>query len=73
MWRQAAVRAYRMGQAKPVFVYRLVAAGTMEQFVYDRQAMPRQMIDRLVELPIWSNIYHGALRLRPPGNAAPKD
>ena len=35
---QAAVRAYRMGQMRPVFVYRLVASGTMEQFVYDRQA-----------------------------------
>jgi SNF2 family DNA or RNA helicase len=34
---QAAVRAYRIGQKNPVFVYRLIATGTMENFVYDRQ------------------------------------
>ena len=35
---QAAVRAFRMGQKKPVFVYRLLGEGTMEHFIYDRQA-----------------------------------
>ncbi|EKX37947.1 hypothetical protein GUITHDRAFT_46338, partial [Guillardia theta CCMP2712] len=34
---QASVRAFRLGQKQPVFVYRFISYGTMENSVYDRQ------------------------------------
>ncbi|KAH8073362.1 hypothetical protein JL720_10954 [Aureococcus anophagefferens] len=34
---QAIARAHRFGQERPVFVYRLVAAGTVEERVFNRQ------------------------------------
>jgi SNF2 family DNA or RNA helicase len=40
---QAAVRAFRMGQTKPVFVYRLVSYGAMEGHVYDRSVSKAQL------------------------------
>ena len=40
---QALHRAYRIGQRRSVFVYRLVAHGTMEEQVYRRQLGKREM------------------------------
>ncbi|HYH21770.1 MAG TPA: DEAD/DEAH box helicase, partial [Azospirillum sp.] len=34
---QATDRAYRIGQDKPVFVYKLIAAGTVEERILDLQ------------------------------------
>ena len=35
---QATDRAYRIGQDKPVFVYKLIAAGSVEERILDLQA-----------------------------------
>jgi len=46
---QAAVRAFRMGQTKRVFVYRLVSFGTMEGHVYDRSVSKAQLAKQVVD------------------------
>lgn len=38
-----------MGQKNPVFVYRLIAVGTMENFVYDRQVNKSQLSKSVVD------------------------
>jgi SNF2 family DNA or RNA helicase len=42
---QAADRAHRIGQDKPVFVHRLVAAGTVEERILELQAKKRSLAD----------------------------
>ena len=42
---QAADRAHRIGQDKPVFVHRLVAAGTVEERILELQAKKRALAD----------------------------
>ena len=39
---QAIFRAWRYGQTKPVFVYRLLGAGTVEEKIYARQVRQLQ-------------------------------
>lgn len=49
-WEEQAVgRAYRIGQKKPVFVYRLVAATTFEERVYGMAIFKSQLARRLVD------------------------
>jgi superfamily II DNA or RNA helicase len=40
---QATDRAYRIGQDKPVFVYKLIAAGTVEERILDLQAQKENL------------------------------
>ena len=42
---QAADRAHRIGQDKPVFVHRLVAADTVEERILELQAKKRALAD----------------------------
>lgn len=50
MWEQQAVgRAYRIGQKKPVFVYRLAAAGTFEQIIQNQGIFKEHLAMRVVD------------------------
>ena len=41
---QAQDRAFRIGQRRDVAVYRLIAAGTLEEMIYTRQVHQRSCI-----------------------------
>ncbi len=47
--RQAMDRAHRIGQDKPVFVYRMVAEGTVEAAIQELQAKKQALADALFE------------------------
>ncbi len=47
--RQATDRAHRLGQDKPVFVYRLIAAGTVEERIDELKARKQQLATALLE------------------------
>jgi SNF2 family DNA or RNA helicase len=42
-------RTHRIGQDKPVFVHRLVAAGTVEEKILDMQARKQALADALFD------------------------
>ena len=46
---QASDRAHRIGQTRPVTIYRLVAKGTIEEQIVDLHRHKRELADRLLE------------------------
>jgi hypothetical protein len=46
---QAIFRAYRFGQEKPVFIYRLVSQGAIEESIYRRQVNKQALANRVVD------------------------
>ena len=58
---QATDRAHRIGQDKPVFVYKLLTEGTVEERIQELQARKRQLAD---------NLFAGAEHGKLPGEEA---
>lgn len=48
---QARERAWRIGQEKPVTIYRLMTAGTIEEKIYHRQIFKQFLVDRVLKDP----------------------
>jgi len=46
---QASDRAHRMGQQRPVTIYRLIMAGTIEEKILSLHQQKRELADSLLE------------------------
>lgn len=68
MEEQAVGRAYRIGQRKPVFVYRFVAGGTFEDGIHNKAVFKTQLASRVVDKkhPVaWARKRYGDMLYEP--------
>ncbi len=56
---QATDRAYRIGQKKPVFVYNLVAAGSVEERMLGLQQKKRELASSVLSAPAGAGLHLG--------------
>ncbi|KAL2624343.1 hypothetical protein R1flu_008588 [Riccia fluitans] len=56
---QALFRAWRLGQKKPVFAYRFLACGTMEEKIYNRQVAKEGVAARVLDKNYPERIFNG--------------
>lgn len=74
-WEEQAIgRAYRIGQDKPVYVYRFVAGGTFETTLYSRSMFKKALFDKVVDKKNPRAITEKRVQwLRAPGRVAQED
>jgi SNF2 family DNA or RNA helicase len=59
--RQAMCRSYRFGQIRPTYVYRLVAAGTVESKILDLQMSKEKLARTIIDDVMTSNALEGCV------------
>lgn len=62
-WEEQAIgRAYRLGQKKPVFVYRFRSGGTFEEVIYNKAVFKTQLSARVVDHKTWASYAKKGVR-----------
>merc|ERR1712070_817106 len=55
---QARERAWRLGQRKPVTIFRLITSGTIEEKIYQRQIFKTAITNKVLQDPKQKRLFH---------------